>query len=417
MASSSSTKNGNINLNNDSDEFIDYFSALGIDRTYNVYRTFCQSKDEETVCSLLKKAYHEKAKELHPDRHANLTPSESKDMEIRFKMASEAYERLLNPEFRQRHAIEREAVRRGRQTAGESTSSYTHTSVPADSDLTLDWPSRIYVIALNSWKRSGDSAPSASYIATNTASLLLNALKSYVFGNRSESASFAVVSEDKPFSPNSKPNNTDEEGGCVIRKDFRVNLTDIAHGAKRTVLLDREERVSVVIFVSPGTVDGTRYLVTSTPPTDEKEAETQSCGQRYMLSLVTNAHEYFRRGERLKGEDPWDLFTTCDISLQTCLSGNAHGTVVDLDGKIHTWQYEPGKVVTPGDIVCIKKAGLPGRGIGAPKRGNIWATVRVSFGFPQKPLNEDELRAFFHPLKKKKRKVKKTHPPPNTFSS
>ena len=57
---------------------VDYYAVLGIERT--------------TGDSELKKAYFNKSKEYHPDRHANAEDVKKEEFSNKFKLAKEAYD-------------------------------------------------------------------------------------------------------------------------------------------------------------------------------------------------------------------------------------------------------------------------------------------------------------------------------------
>ena len=70
---------------------IDYYHLLGVSSTADA--------------SQIKKAYHNKARELHPDRHVkkNVTSHENVDYKALFQQVKEAYQTLMDPDARQQY--------------------------------------------------------------------------------------------------------------------------------------------------------------------------------------------------------------------------------------------------------------------------------------------------------------------------
>lgn len=72
--------------------------ALKQSKTKNYYKILGVPRDANG--GQIKKAYRKKAKELHPDMHADKTEDEQKAMEVQFQEVAEAYEVLSSDELR-----------------------------------------------------------------------------------------------------------------------------------------------------------------------------------------------------------------------------------------------------------------------------------------------------------------------------
>eukprot|EP00667_Euglena_gracilis_P007607 EG_transcript_7684 len=324
----------------------DYYSTLGISKT--------ATEDE------IKKAYRKLAMKYHPDKN----PDDKDAAEKKFKLVSEAYEVLSDPEKRKIYdKYGEEGLKGGLPEGGPGGPGAAAGGFPGGAKFTFHSsdPREIFR------QFFGGSSP---------------------FDLGGEGMAFQFGGFDSPFSsPSHSPNTSPSRERPVVEFQYFVSLEDIYKGCHKKFNVDRRtpdggmDKKLFEFDVLPGWKKGTKVtfeneggVAQGYPPTVKADL---------VFILEEKPHPTFTR-------DSNDLRAKLELSLSEALLGTKK-VLQTLDGR--ALPIDVPACIQPGKRLRVSGEGMPIRKKGAmADKGDLYLEVSVRFPKSLTPHQQDLVR-------------------------